>query len=582
MTRLAVSSMEPASPANKTASSKEADLDEQAGGAGWVAQAALVVALLCAASWLLAEVPTPSLRVLLSSHVPIWVPASVILFWRWGWTIIHWIRALLYQLWVYPRLQRRAHLAAVARGDVPELAILLATFKERPEVTRRVITSVLDELDRLTRLRRKPLLIAVTGSPEDDDAIRHAFAAHPRASREPPAELLILRGAQGKRHALGAGLKHLLERGIHPDGAFVMMDGDTRLEPNTLVRTLPFFRLEPKVYALTTNEHAKVRALPWFSEWIHMRHGQRHVYNCSLALSGKLLCLTGRFSVFRGASLDEGFIDIVTNDSVQHWLWGRYQLLSGDDKSTWFYLLSQGRRLLYAPDASVVTYELVEGSCVVRAYHNLRRWGGNMVRNSQRAIALGPGKLGLFCWWCLIDQRISIWTTLIGPTAAIYMLRRDRADLVAAYLLWVLCSRLVRSIPAWLHGRRVSFYYAPVAVLSDWAGALVKLWVMAFPARQFWHNRGGRELDSTRGATRLRDRRIVAGSMLVIKLSLYTVLVGQLIGSLPLRADLARLTRDAQSNPLLSVVMTLAVVVLSAKIALRVRGEQPAGSERDG
>jgi glycosyltransferase Alg8 len=557
------------------------ELDERPGGASWREQAALVLALGCATWWLLAAVPTPSLRVLFASHVPVWVPASVILFWRWSWTLLHWSRALIYQLWVYPGLQREAHAALIARGPVPEVSVLIATFKERPEVTRRVITSVLEELQDL-RLQRRPLLIAVTGCAADDDAIRAAFTAHARSSGGPCAELNLLRGADGKRRALGAGLRHLLARGVHPDGVFVMMDGDTRLEPNALRRALPLFRLEPAIHALTTNEHARVEAPSWFSEWIHMRHGQRHVYNCSLALSRRLLCLTGRYSVFRGSALDEQFIDIVKNDSVEHWLWGRYELLSGDDKSTWFHLLSQGRRLIYAPDCAVVTYEQVSGSCLVRAYHNLRRWGGNMVRNSQRAISLGPSRLGLFCWWCLVDQRISIWTTLIGPTAVAYMLTRDRADLVAAYLLWVLCSRLVRSIPAWLHGRRVSFFYAPVTVLSDWAGALVKLWVLAFPARQFWHNRGARELDSTRGNARLRDRRALAGTMLACRLCLYVLLVGQLIGSLSLRSDLARATRPFRESPVVGAFAILIVVALSSAILRRVRGEQPARAAKDG
>src|SRR3546814_7979354 len=46
----------------------------------------------------------------------------------------------------------------------------------------------------------------------------------------------------------------------------------------------------------------------------------------------------------------------------------------------------------------------------------MRRWFGNMFRTSGRAIALGPRRMGLFTWWCIVDQRLSLWTTLIGPT----------------------------------------------------------------------------------------------------------------------------------------------------------------------
>jgi glycosyltransferase Alg8 len=417
--------------------------------------------------------------------------------------------------------------------------------------------------------------VAVTGSEDDDAAICETFADGVVAlAPERVPELILLRGADGKRDALGRGLELMLAWGLHPDGVFVMMDGDTHLEAGALGKTLPLFRLTPPIHAVTTNEHARVRGPAWFCEWIHLRHGQRHLYNCSIALSQRLLCLTGRYSVFRASSLDRGFIEIVRNDRVEHWLWGQYQLLSGDDKSTWFYLLSQGRRLLYVPDVIVVTHESVPDAGLVRAYHNMRRWGGNMVRNSARAIGVGPRRLGLFCWWCLIDQRVSIWTTLLGPTAIFYMLRRSRPDLVAAYLLWVLCSRLVRAIPSWIHGRRLSLFYGPQAVLFDWTGALVKIWVMFFPARQFWLNRGARELDSTRGSARMRDRQLVSGLILASSLTVYVLAVGQLVGALPLLRDLRlmALTLDARSP--LPWLWGVAAVLVGALLLVRVGNDE--------
>jgi glycosyltransferase Alg8 len=556
-----------------------------AGGARWPAQLALV-GLLATSAWALADhAPTPSLRLLFQSHVPIWVPASAIIFWRWGWALIHWVRAGLYRFWAYPRLQRQAALAVAVRGAVPEVSILLATYRERREVTERVIASVVAELGRIDGLRRRPLLVAVTGSDGDDQAITATFAATTATlapNRVP--ELVLLRGADGKRDALGRGLELILARCPDPEGILVMMDGDTHLESGALNRTLPLFRLTPAIHAVTTNEHARVEGPTWFCEWIHLRHGQRHLYNCSISLSHRLLCLTGRYSVFRASALDRGFIEIVRDDRVQHWLWGRYQLLSGDDKSTWFYLLSQGRRLLYVPDVSVVTHEIVSDAGFVRAYHNLRRWGGNMVRNSARAIGVGPQRLGLFCWWCLIDQRVSIWTTLLGPTAIVYMLLRGRPDLVAAYLLWVLCSRLVRAIPSWFHGRRISFFYGPEAVLFDWTGALVKIWVMFFPARQFWLNRGARELDSTRGRARMRDRQLVSGLILATSLTVYALAVGQLVGSLPLLRDLHLLTIDVSARSPLPWLWAGSTLLAGVLILVRIRDNekplQPKGGQQ--
>jgi glycosyltransferase Alg8 len=469
-------------------------------------------------------------------YVPLLKSLSLLVLWRWGWAFLHWTRAAIYRYWAYPRLARAGRAAVALRGPVPEVAVLVATYKERPAITRRVILSVVDELAGLEGLRRAPLLIAVTGSDGDDEAITAALAeaaARLPASRLP--ELRLLRGANGKRDALAKGLEALAATSPDPEGAFVMMDGDTHLEPGVFLRCLPLLRLEPAVSAVTTNEHVSAEGPVWLSEWLHLRHGLRHLYTCSIALSNKLLCLTGRFSLFRASALRPDFIEIVRNDSVEHWLWGRYTLLSGDDKSTWFNLLSRGARLLYVPDATVVTHETLGGSSVVRAYHNLRRWGGNMVRNSERAIALGPRFLGLFCWWCLVDQRLSMWTTLVGPTSLLLALWAGRTDLAAAYVVWVIGTRTIRMIPSWLHGRRLSLLYPPLAAVMDWTGALVKIWVLFFPARQFWLNRGARELDSTRGRARIRDRKVIAASTLLVSLLLYVLGVGTMIGAIRLR-----------------------------------------------
>ncbi|MFT7221768.1 MAG: glycosyltransferase Alg8 [Candidatus Azotimanducaceae bacterium] len=38
-------------------------------------------------------------------------------------------------------------------------------------------------------------------------------------------------------------------------------------------------------------------------------------------------------------------------DHLEHWLWGNFRFLSGDDKSTWYYMLTQDAKMLYVPDA---------------------------------------------------------------------------------------------------------------------------------------------------------------------------------------------------------------------------------------
>ena len=96
-------------------------------------------------------------------------------------------------------------------------------------------------------------------------------------------------------------------------------------------------------------------------------------------------------SVFRAQHIvQEEFIRLQEADYLNHWLWGTFRFLSGDDKSTWYTLLKYGVRMTYVPDASGTTIEVVEGSGYRRMVENLRRWSGNMLRNGARAIALGP------------------------------------------------------------------------------------------------------------------------------------------------------------------------------------------------
>src|SRR3546814_16509013 len=80
------------------------------------------------------------------------------------------------------------------------------------------------------------------------------------------------------------------------------------------------------------------------SEWHKLRFAQRHLNMCSMALTRRVLTLTGRMSLFRvGIVTDPRFIDDVQKDALDHWRLGRFQFLTGDDKSSWFSLMRLGR-----------------------------------------------------------------------------------------------------------------------------------------------------------------------------------------------------------------------------------------------
>jgi glycosyltransferase Alg8 len=463
--------------------------------------------------------------------------------WRWGWFVLQNVRAVIYRYWKFPRIRRQAEQAVAVRGPVPEVTIMATTYREKPWITRPVFLAILRELEALEGLVRRPRLVVATGCDEDDATIKAIHAEYcQKPSEQPlacwPPELVLLRADNGKRPAIAAALKEIARENPMDDGVVVFLDGDTIMQPGLLQKILPIFRLTPPVDAVTTNEDGFVKGPGWFAEWVSLRFGLRHRTMCSVSLSGKLLCLTGRLSAFRASvATDPSFQAQIEHDTINNWLWGSFEMLSGDDKSTWYWLARNGRRMLYVPDALATTLEVVASAPVRRALANIRRWSGNSLRHSWRTIRLGPRRVGFFPWWSLLDQRIAMFTVLFGPLACLLALGAGRYEIAAGYALWLLCSRLAHAAIAWRHGRRWSAFYVPLVFLSDWATALTKMWVLFHPAKQNWLNRGARTLDSTQSSKHYQLQRGLAHYLYVFTCSAVAIGVGLLLGFLPLLTE---------------------------------------------
>lgn len=464
--------------------------------------------------------------------------------WRWSWFSIQSARAILYRYAVYPALRRQARRATAEAGPVPDVIILAVTYREKPWITRAVFEAVFRELSTLRGLMRPAKVVVATGCDADDATVRAVYDDCCRRLQpaEPalwPPQLSLLRSDNGKRPAIASALREIVSHEPHPDGAVVFMDGDTIPGEGLFAKVLPLFRLKEKVSAVTTDENGWVQGPRWFSEWISLRLGLRHRTMCSTALSGRLLCLTGRFSVFRGeVATDPSFMQQIEKDSIHHWLWGSFDMLSGDDKSTWYWLAARERRMLYVPDAVVTTIEVVSGSAVQRALANIRRWSGNSLRHSWRALKLGPTRLNWFCWYSLLDQRLAIWTVLIGPLFALLALLSGHVQVAAGYFLWVIFSRLAHAAVSWQHGRRFSAYYLPLQLVSDWAISLTKIWVLFHPAKQTWMNRGARTLDTTVTSAFYRFRTAAAHYLYGFTCVATIAAIGVYTGFLPVLHDL--------------------------------------------
>ena len=441
------------------------------------------------------------------------VAIGVVGVWRYTWWFIHFVRAQVYGRVRFPQLRRAAERLWCEGWRPARVNYVITTFMERPETTEAVAASIVAEC-RATGIPAR--LYLGSGLPLDEKVIR-AFLS--RSARDVDLELVIIRqNRPGKRAALGLALRSLSRSGLGPDEPVVFMDGDTILRAGFLRKCLPLFAVRPDLDALTTAEEAVVLGPTWTAMWLEMRFAQRHLTMQSHALSNKVLALTGRCSVFRGSEVLRGdFIRLVEADNLEDWLWGSIPFLSGDDKSTWFALLKKpaGTVMLYVPDAMVCTVENIVGSAWIRMRFNLLRWSGNAIRNSGRVIALGPRRIGWFIWWCVVDQRISMWTGLLGPAAAIMNLFWGDPGYTLIYLAWISLTRLLLALPLFMYAGRIRPAFPLFLYVNQLANSLIKGYLVFRPATQRWLNRGNQH--SQAEPSRMgRFRELMAGYIMVI------------------------------------------------------------------
>jgi glycosyltransferase Alg8 len=407
--------------------------------------------------------------------------------WRYCWWLNHVIRSLIYGRIVFPRRRVQANQLWSSGWRPKRLIFMMTTFQELQTTTEIVLQSILDECNEV----HVPVKLFIgTGTISDERNIESFFAKQKTTISFDV--IMVRQKLPGKRYAIGETLRAIIRHGLEDDDPVVFMDGDTYFEPGCLRLCLPFFPLFSKMQALTTYEKSIVKRGPaWVTKWLDMRFSQRDLTMQSHSLSNKIITLTGRMSIFRGKHLREpGFLNIIENDHLKHWLWGDYRFLSGDDKSTWYYLLKRHADMFYIPDATVVTIEYINGSALNRMKENLRRWSGNTLRNGARAIALGPRTVGFFIWWCLIDQRCAVWTMLLGHMIVIVLACTKSSVFVLSSLIWIAFSRLCTSVMLFIHARRIDMSFPFLIYINQLMSTLIKIYIIFRLPQQRWKNRG--------------------------------------------------------------------------------------------
>jgi glycosyltransferase Alg8 len=458
------------------------------------------------------------------------ITLGVLGLWRFGWWFTHAVRAEIYRRLKWPQMRARADGVWQSGWRPRRLHIQMTTYYEDPAITKRVIGPILGQI----RREKIPTTVYIgTGSSYDEIIIRDFVETHAQDIPDDLAELVFLRQNQpGKRMAIGMILRSINRNGVHPDDLVIFMDGDALYGTDVLEKTLPMFGADPDLQALTTDEEVICYGPKWIANWLDMRFAQRRLAMQSHAMSDKVLTLTGRMSVFRAKHmLSERFIRTIEADHLDHWLWGRFRFLSGDDKSTWYYMLTQNAKMTYVPDATVYTIEVIKENGLDRMVQNFRRWSGNMLRNGSRAIALGPRKIKPFIWWCVVDQRIAMWTMMVSPTLAVFATFFDPGYL-ANTLIWVLFSRVVLCLFLFRYSRVIDLSWPFILYLNQVINASVKIFMIFHLSKQKWSNRGNQSSGNETGRmAKLQNH--TAKAQLYIAVSAFLTGLAVYIGILP-------------------------------------------------
>jgi len=406
--------------------------------------------------------------------------------WRFTWWFVHLIRAEIYGHIRYPLMRSRAD-DAWAQGWRPtHMHFLMTTFHERRETTELVLKSILHEA-RDTKLATTIWL--GSGDNFDEEIMSRYIKQY---GQDLAVTLNIVRqNVPGKRMAIGMILRAMCRQGIGKNDLVCFMDGDAILDHGVVQKCTSIFAHNKKVQAVTTNEEVLCYGPKWVGTWLSMRFAQRRIAMQSHSLSSKVLTLTGRMSVFRAPHLTKlEFIRKLEADHLDHWLWGDFRFLSGDDKSSWYYMLLQDAHMLYIPDAMVYTVEEIEGWGVARMTQNFWRWSGNMLRNGSRALALGPKKVGFFIWWCILDQRVAMWTMLISPILAISASVVIEPAFIVGYFTWLMCSRMMLSLFLYRYCDQIHISFPLLLYANQVINAVVKIYCLFRLSKQRWSHRG--------------------------------------------------------------------------------------------
>jgi len=442
--------------------------------------------------------------------------------WRYSWAALNFSRAVVFRGLVYPRRKARRHRQFQARNAPSHAYFLVTSYMVEPEVTVPVYRALFEAA---ARARDGATIVTSVVDGADERLIRGIFDSMTRDMSG--VDLVIDRiEAKGKRDAMARTLRIIGRKCPSHRDIVIFVDGDTIVPLDIVAQSAPVFT-DAGVGALTTDEGVLIEKQNLFRDWFVLRFNQRQMMMCSMGLSNRVLTLTGRMSVFRAdLATDPEFISAINDDYLDHWRLGRVKFLTGDDKSTWYWLLKNGYETAYLPDVRSWSMETQPKPTFLDSSRTLMvRWFGNMMRTNGRALRQSPRKIGLFTWWSILDQRVSMWTTLVGPITVTLTAVFETPAIIPLYIAWVMMTRYIFCAIISIFCRTwFPVTHPPLLYFGQIAGALVKTFVFFRLDKQKWTRQ------STGGAagtvSALADRLRAADSALHHALALVWLTIG--------------------------------------------------------
>ncbi|MBU0720955.1 glycosyltransferase family 2 protein [bacterium] len=408
--------------------------------------------------------------------------------WRYGWLVLNFTRAFIYAKFAYPSLLNQIKKLDESAKYPSHIYFSIPSYKEEPWVSIETFKSIMNELSVIPS--SATIIVSTSGNPDEDSIIYQTCKAHYAFNK---VELVFQHQKEGKRIAMGHAMRAIARRYLKKDTDYnsvtFFMDGDSYLERGFFQKLLPHFAIDKELGAVTTNEAAFIHTNSnWYKDWFNLKFGQRHTLFQSHSLSKKVLTLTGRLSAYRtDLIIRDEFIKRVENDIISTVMHGKFRFLMGDDKTTWFNLLKDGWNMRYLPDVLCYSLESRDADFLELSRSLPYRWYGNTLRNSNRALALGPKKIkSFFIWWAILDQRISMWTSLVGITGAAILGLFKAYFYFIFYIVWVFYVRTFQLAVISYNGHPVSIRTIPLMLYGQWIGSFVKIKALFNLSDQKW------------------------------------------------------------------------------------------------